>query len=455
MGSLNNPKHYSLTPYGNRFVRALGHRLVEGIEPACILAQGDSTGNGTNEWFYTAMQWLATKYPAYTVAHRLWNHTNQAYDASTVIQTGANGDAYAVLPNTANKNISTPDKDSLDIVGDIEIIVKVALDNWTAAGDHNLLDKIGITAGNYGYALALATTGRPYLWWSNDGTTQLTKAATATPALVNGQPKWFKATLDVDNGDGGNTVEFYTSDDGVTWAKLGDSVVTAGTTSIHASTNPISLGYRGIGSDRWAGKYYKAILKNGIGGKVVASPDLGMAFPSLATTFTDAEGNVWTRSDTVTVGNGSPCILILNAHTGSQAVAYSADEARFALQAPIEPQLAFINYSHNEVAKVIYQSEYEGLATQLLTAYPNVGVVCVTQNPQKSPELNIIPHAIRNRQIAALAARNNYGLVDTFRAFMDTGDYASYVSADGCHPNQTGFDLWRDKVIEFMQPVIL
>lgn len=65
---------------------------------------GDSTGNETFEWVYLTAQWLAAKYPAYTVTHRLWNDTNQNYDAATTIQTGTGSKTLAIY------NASTPGK---------------------------------------------------------------------------------------------------------------------------------------------------------------------------------------------------------------------------------------------------------------------------------------------------------------------------------------------------------
>lgn len=442
---------------------ALGNRLSMGVEPACILLQGDSTGNGTNEWFYQTMQWLAKQYPAYTFMYRLWSDANQSYDGSTTIQTGSSGDAYAVLPGTSGSYISAPDTAALDITGDIDIRVKVALDTWVVgSGEQTLISKFG-GAPNRSWRLVLkGSNGRPFFQWSADGTNLLggpgtyTEATSDIPA-TNGNAIWIRVTLDVDNGSGGHTIKFYTSQDGATWTQLGTDRVGSGTTSIFANNNAVEIGSRNTGTiDLWPGKVYAAEIRNGINGKVVASPDLDMAFPAGVTSFKDAEGNVWTVNGSVTVGNGSPGVLILNSSAPGQAISYSTNPTRFDLQTPIEPILAFISYGHNQGATVSgWQSTYEGLASQLRTKYPNVGVVCVTQNPRKSPASNITPHAQRNNIIAVLAAKNGFGLVDVYRAFMETGNPDAFVDVDGIHPNQAGSDLWRDVAINFLRPATL
>lgn len=436
----------------NRYVKALGTRLSAG-HPACIGIQGDSTGASSTRWPYLVAQWLASKIASHTVTHRLWNDTHQAFDPARTLGTGASGDAYALMPKLTGSYISTPDKASLRVAGDLDIAVKIGMDDWTLTNSPCLVAKF-TGGGKFSYALALDRTRAPFLWWSTDGTNQITKFATAALPTQNGVPIWLRATLDVDNGAGGYTVTFYTSSDGVTWNQLGSAVVAAGSTSIFASTAVLELGSRGGGTgDLFGGKIYAAIVRNGIGGQVVASPDLDLAFPSGTTIFRDAESNVWTIAGTVTVG-GSPGLLVLNASCSGKNLAYSADATRFALQTPIEPQLAFINYGHNQWDTVEFQAPYEAFAQQLLTAFPNVGVVCTAQNPQRPPEVNIIPHAIRCRQISALAATNDYGLIDAYRLFTETGDLDSYMT-DGCHPNDAGNALWADEVKRFLQPAVM
>lgn len=441
------------------FVLAIGTRLSMGVEPASILLQGDSTANAPNEWFYQAMQWLAGRYPAYTFTQRLWNDATQSYDGATPIQTGVAGDAYATLPGIAGSYLSTLDKATLDITGDIDIRIKVALNTWiSGSGEQALISKFGTGAARAWRFGINGANGRTYLQWSADGTALLGGVgsyaqAAAAPTVANGNPIWLRVTLDVDNGAGGHTIKFLTSPDGVTWTQLGPECVGGGITSVFTNNDALEIGSRGNGAaDFWAGKVYTAELRNGINGKSVLSPDFDMVFPAGKTTFNDLEGNVWAINGTATAANGSPGVLILNASTSGQVIGYSTNAARFDLQTPLEPVLAFISYSHNEGATTAYQSAYESLASQIRTKYPNAGIVCVTQNPRKAPAINNVPHAQRCQQIATLAAKNQYGLVDAYRAFMQTGNHDSLIDPDGIHPTQAGSDLWRDVAIDFLRP---
>src|SRR5689334_4336207 len=71
--------------------RALVDKLKSAVQPATVGVLGDSTGNGTNEWVYTAHTSLGSKFPVYNIPHRLWNDTKQAYDDETWIQTSSLG----------------------------------------------------------------------------------------------------------------------------------------------------------------------------------------------------------------------------------------------------------------------------------------------------------------------------------------------------------------------------
>lgn len=440
---------------GNRYVRALGNKLTSAIEPVCILVQGDSTGNGPEEWVYRMSQWLASIIPTYSITYRLWNDTNQNYDNPVALSIGVNGDGYVTIPGVSGSYIKALDNVNLRIIGDIDISAKISAADWTTGVGQCIVSKFG-GPGDRGWALEINGTGAPYFYWSADGTNTIVKVATSPLPILDGVDIWVRVTLDVDNGASGHTLIFYTSADGVTWTQLGNPVITAGVTSIFASTTTVEIGTRTGGlSDLFAGKIYKVIVKNGINGKIVASPDFGMVTPSLIKSFKDVEGNIWTALGTCITGNGSPSLLVLNASRAGANVAYSKDVTRFALQTPIEPQLSFISYSHNEGEDIDYQLDYEGLCTNLLTAYPNTGVVCVTQNPQTAPVGNPRYHAIRNRQVALLSAKNDYGLVDVFRAIMETGYPENYVVADGVHPNSDGTSLWLEKIKEFLQPMNL
>ena len=450
---INNIVNYQ----GNRFAMALGAKLRAGIESACIMAQGDSTGNESTDWFERTMEWLASEHHLYTMKIREWDDTNQCYGLNRVFQTGTDGAGYAVF-NGSNTKIYANSTSGLAVTGDIDIRCKIAPNSWTApSAAYSLVDKLG-NAGDRGYSLIINTEGKPYFWWSANGTDLLGGSgtyATSSAAIsgTDGVPLWVRGTIDVDNGAGGHTIKFYTSVDGSTWTQLGVDRVGSGTTSIHAGTGVLNLGLRAT-NQALAGKYYEAIIMSGIGGKIVASFDAMMMRPSGATTMIDCEGNLWTIQNPLSTGNGAPGIMVNNACTSGKTVSYSTDATRFALQTAVAPDLAFINYSHNEGTVTAYQTTIEGLATLLVTKFPNVGVVLSTQNLEKSPRAAdlISAHHIRQSRIAIAAAKNNYGLVDVYSALIRTGTPNDYTLSDGVHPTSDCSILWAECAKLFLAP---
>jgi len=88
-------------------LRALVSKLDRGVSNAGILVVSDSTGNQTNEWPYLVAQYLADKYPAYTVVARFWDEVGEvAYSSPVTVQTGSG--AYTLSVWIAAKAGSVP-----------------------------------------------------------------------------------------------------------------------------------------------------------------------------------------------------------------------------------------------------------------------------------------------------------------------------------------------------------
>jgi hypothetical protein len=114
-----------------------------------------------------------------------------------------------------------------------------------------------------------------------------------------GQVGWLKVTLDIDNGAAGYDVKFYWSLDGVTWTQLGTTVTTAGVTTLFASAQVVIFGRGQTGTQLAAGKFVRAIVKNGIDGPTVLDVDCSQIASGSATSFTALTGQ------TVTIVRGS------------------------------------------------------------------------------------------------------------------------------------------------------
>lgn len=199
---------------------------------------------------------------------------------------------FAQLPAVSGSYFSTPDSAAASVTGDIDLRAYIQ-GNLRPTAIAGLVSKQASAAAR-SYRLTLDTNGTLVLYWSEDGSTSLSKTSTAAVANVT-TALWVRATLDVDNGASGNTVTFYTSTDGTSWTPLGSAVVTAGVTSIYDGTQAVEVGASFIGTQQlWDGYVYRAQVYNGIAGSLVV--DFNPNTWNSGNTWTSATGEVWTRN---------------------------------------------------------------------------------------------------------------------------------------------------------------
>ena len=198
---------------------------------------------------------------------------------------------YLYLPGVASNYASAPDSAALDITGNIDIRVKVALDDWTPSAAQILLGKR--TAGQYSYQFIVNTNGLLSLYWSTTGSDQVTNFSTVAPTVADGGTLWVRATLSVASN---YVVTYYTSNDGLTWTQLGSPVTGVGATSIFAGTAPIEVGSIISGTASNArGKFFRAQVLNGIGGTVAFDANFEGSITSLnQASFTESSSNAAT-----------------------------------------------------------------------------------------------------------------------------------------------------------------
>jgi hypothetical protein len=186
---------------------------------------------------------------------------------------------------------STPDATALHITGDLDVRVDIRPLDWNAPTLTPLLGRYG-AAGQRSWRLQL-NQGFIQLQWSTDGTATLSNAVVLSTGALT--PRMcLRATLDVDNGASGKTVRFYA---GPTlngpWTQIGADQVSAGTTSLFAGTSALELGDLSSGTAPPSSfRLYGAQVRDGIGGTVVAAPDLTAQAPG-AVAFTDSAGRAW------------------------------------------------------------------------------------------------------------------------------------------------------------------
>ncbi|MFH9013961.1 hypothetical protein ACH4C6_21600 [Streptomyces sp. NPDC017943] len=200
--------------------------------------------------------------------------------------------------NGAN-NAATPSHTSLNITGDLDLRWEGEAD-WYAPGFQTLMGKWG-GPGNRSYTLRLES-GSLYILGARNGTTG-TFGRWPLPALPRRAA--VRGTMDVDNGAGGVTIRLYwaPSLDGP-WVQFSDDIVVPETLSVFVGTAPLTIAPEQLdeGSVRpaVAGRVYRAEVRNGINGPIVAAPNFG-AQAAGTTSFTDSAGRLWTLTGTARI----------------------------------------------------------------------------------------------------------------------------------------------------------
>lgn len=203
-----------------------------------------------------------------------------------------------------NAHIGIPDKASLDIVGDIDIRMDIAPEDWHGSEPQYLATKYLSGGTNQrSFYTFIDEYGQLGITWSTDGTLAGSTLARSTPLPTTQGRLSVRVTLDVDNGLGGSTISFYTSDSITgTWTLISQRF--AGVTSIFASTTPVNIGTLESGAVSgfvpFVGKIYGMELRNGIGGTLVAKLDASVAARG-ATGVTDGVSGTWFCSGSAVV----------------------------------------------------------------------------------------------------------------------------------------------------------
>lgn len=189
------------------------------------------------------------------------------------------------LPGTSGSYASTPDAVDLDITGDIDMICRVALTDWTPAGSQSLIAK-RLSTGEISYQLRVSTTGALVIVSSSNGTTGSSATSSVIMPSVDGSTWWVRVTRRQSDG----LVQFfYAAGSGVVptvWTQLGTDQTLLAATAMWSGTAALEIGTQNVGAnDITTGKIYRAIVKSGINGTTVFDAD----FTSVAQGWTVGE----------------------------------------------------------------------------------------------------------------------------------------------------------------------
>jgi hypothetical protein len=207
----------------------------------------------------------------------------------------------------------TADKAVLDITGDIDIRVDCRPDNWRGGHGMVLASKYDTGSPSRSWLFWIDRMGYLRFRWSTDGTTAGAHDVVSTATVSALRRQALRVTLDVNNGGGGWTLTFYTSDTiSGSWTQLGSQASNTPTTSIFSSGAALFVGAIQLSTatsgaygrnsfsitpdiiNPFVGRIYRAQVYSGIAGTLVADMD-ATAQTAGTTSWSDglATANSW------------------------------------------------------------------------------------------------------------------------------------------------------------------
>ena len=188
---------------------------------------------------------------------------------SISIGAAAYTEGYFDFRATEAELINIPHHASYNIAGDLTLMVKLAAGDWTPGSTQTLVSR-WLPATNKVFLLRLNGAGRLVYNWSTDGSNefQLTSSSQVAPSASG--DLWVAVAHDVNNGTGGNTLRFLTSQsfsEPTTMTVLSTHTDPSVVTSFYAAgSTPIRLGSRDGNQDRLYGRVKTVILRGSISG---------------------------------------------------------------------------------------------------------------------------------------------------------------------------------------------
>jgi hypothetical protein len=237
-----------------------------------------------------------------------------AFNASVSIRPNASQASATGFSNAlgatgrVNSFASTPDSAALDITGDIELVARVALADWSPASSQTIIGKWRISVASRSYQLVQNGTTLTLFASSNglnNGASEQVGAFFG--AAVDGMTYWVKATRV--SGTGACAL-YYAPDqptEPTSWTLLNAPTMTY-TGPIFSGAGVLEVGSTGDGSTFNAtGRIYRAIVRDGIGGTTVFDADFS-AQPTGTTSFTESSAN----AATVSIGSAASITSVYN-----------------------------------------------------------------------------------------------------------------------------------------------
>jgi hypothetical protein len=218
----------------------------------------------------------------------LWKYIDSpAYRSGLLV----NGTGVATTPHATAFNLTTG----------FSVSVKFRSPLFSSGATRILIGKYNPTGNQRSWSLRISSTGFPEIASSNDGTAVvLTTSSADLPTILQGTDIWLRASFNPNNGSNRVAIFAYSVDDGVTWTTLG-STVSSTTTTIFTSTSAVAVGNAADGTIPSNGWIYKANIYSDLVWTTLVSAPNFTNNTSGATSFTDAQGFVWTLTSPATM----------------------------------------------------------------------------------------------------------------------------------------------------------
>lgn len=199
------------------------------------------------------------------------------------------------FPGVTGNYLSTPAAASVDITGDIEVVVRVALTDWTPASTQALVVRdgsaAGAPAGTRSWTFRVGPANLFFLM-SADGTAGPTQVGSTFIPIADGVMGWLRVTRVRATG----LVSFYSAVDSPTepavWTARSTGTINAGV-ALPTVTAPLMLGQR-LAAEPLNGRLSRVIVRSGIAGTTVFEFDERNIPDDTVTAFSASTGQTVT-----------------------------------------------------------------------------------------------------------------------------------------------------------------
>ena len=152
------------------------------------------------------------------------------------------GDGYLYLSGVSGNHASIPNESSFNLGTQLEIRCKVTCKNWTPGTNQLLVAKSSSYSTSLtSFYLELSSNGKLSIIY-NDGSNVDFAPSTVVTGISDGSTKWIKATLNT-NQSGSAVINYYLSDDNISYTQLGATVTKTARGDIHDTVHPITIGH--------------------------------------------------------------------------------------------------------------------------------------------------------------------------------------------------------------------